>query len=293
MQDDFQIVGARPRPPQSVRRAPWYRGKPLAALAFLTLLVLGCLLMPLLRPGEAGYMNLARCSAAPCREFPFGTDAMGRDIFAMIWSGGRVSLAIGFLATAVSGFLAIVIGSLSGLLGGRADRLLMRAAELLLSIPELLLILLLQAILGQASVWSLSLVIGVTSWAGIAKVVRTEVRRLRTSEYVLAARCMGGGFFHILFRHLTPNFLPSILFMLVMNVRSAMLSESTLSFLGLGLPLEVVSWGSMLSLAQQALLTDSWWSIVIPGAFLAVTLLCVTEAGNAIQKGRGHEVRRF
>ena len=153
---------------------------------------------------------------------------------------------------------------------------------------SLLLIVLLQAILGTASVWSLSLVIGVTGWAGIAKVVRTEVRRLRTSEYVLAARCMGGGFFHVLWEHLAPNFLSAILFMVVMNVQSAILAESTLSFLGLGLPLEVISWGSMLSLAQQALLTKSWWAVVIPGIFLVATLLSVTLLGNALRYRNSH-----
>ena len=149
------------------------------------------------------------------------------------------------------------------------------------SAPNLLLIVLLQAILGKASALSLSIVIGLTSWMSIAKGARTEVRVLRSSEYVQASHCMGGSFFHILRVHLAPNFLPSILFMVIMNVRGAILAESTLSFLGLGLPLEVVSWGSMLSLSEKALLTGSWWIIVIPGVFLVATLLSLTEIGNA------------
>ena len=213
---------------------------------------------------------------------------MGRDIFSMIWYGGRASLTIGFLGAAISTVIAALLGTLSGCAGPRLDALLMRGMEIFLSVPHLLLIVLLQAILGTASVWSLSLVIGVTGWAGIAKVVRTEVRRLRTSEYVLAARCMGGGFFHVLWEHLAPNFLSAILFMVVMNVQSAILAESTLSFLGLGLPLEVISWGSMLSLAQQALLTKSWWAVVIPGIFLVATLLSVTLLGNALRYRNSH-----
>ena len=118
----------------------------------------------------------------------------------------------------------------------------------------------------------------------IFKVVRTEVRVLRESEYVQAAKCMGGSFFHILRVHLAPNFLPSILFMVIMNVRSAILAESTLSFLGIGLPLEIISWGSMLSLSEKALLTGSWWIIVIPGLFLIATLLSLTEIGNAVRR---------
>ena len=260
--DDFTLVGARPSAPQPAKKQPWYRGLPLGAMLVLAVIILGCLSCGLFLPRDPTYMDLANCNVAPCREFLFGTDAMGRDIFSMIWYGGRASLTIGAL--------------------------LMRGMEIFLSVPHLLLIVLLQAILGTASVWTLSLVIGVTGWAGIAKVVRTEVRRLRTSEYVLAARCMGGGFFHVLWEHLAPNFLSAILFMVVMNVQSAILAESTLSFLGLGLPLEVISWGSMLSLAQQALLTKSWWAVVIPGIFLVATLLSVTLLGNALRYRNSH-----
>ena len=164
----------------------------------------------------------------------------------------------------------------------------MRLTEIFLSIPSLLLIVLLQAVLGKAGVVSLSVVIGVTGWTGMAKVVRAEVRRLRESEYVLAARCMGAGFFHVLRRHLAPNFFSSIMFMAVMSIRSAIAAESTLSFMGLGLPLEVVSWGSMLSLAEKALLSGAWWIILIPGAFLVVTLLCVTSIGSWL-RGEGND----
>ena len=110
------------------------------------------------------------------------------------------------------------------------------------------------------------------------------MRQIRESEYVVASRCMGGGFFHILRRHLTPNFLPAIMFMVVMNIRGAIVSESTLSFLGIGLPLEVISWGSMLSLAEKALLGNCWWIILIPGLFLVATLVCMTELGNYLRK---------
>ncbi len=155
------------------------------------------------------YLDLAHCSTAPCREFLFGTDTMGRDIFSMIWYGGRLSLFIGVSSTVISTLLA--------------------------------------------------------------------------SEYVIAAKCMGGSFFHILRCHLAPNFFSSILFMVVMNVRSAIIAESTLSFMGLGLPIEVVTWGSMLSLAEKALMTDAWWILLIPGAFLVVTLLCITTLGDYLR----------
>ncbi len=284
MTDKFQVVGIRPQAAAAVPKQPWHRGRPVWAMAVLGLIVLGCLIWPLVLGGDAGYMDLANCNAAPGRTFWFGTDTMGRDLFKMIWAGGRVSLTIGVLATAISTVLAIVIGAVSGCGPQWLDTLVMRGTEIFLSIPNLLLVVFLQAILGTANVWTLSLVLGVTGWPSIAKVVRTEVRQLRGSEYVLAARSMGGGFFYVLRRHLTPNFLASIVFMVVMNVRSAMLAESTLSFMGLGLPLEVISWGSMLSLAEKALMTRAWWIIAIPGVFLVAALLCITELGNDLRR---------
>lgn len=280
----FAPAGIRPGPSASPGKLRRGREFPRGGVGVLVVLLLCCLFAEGLMTKDPGYLDLAHCNEAPNREFLFGTDTLGRDIFSGIWYGGRISIAIGFLATAISTAIAVVYGSLSGIAPPAVDGVMMRFAEIFLSIPTLLLVLFFQAIWGQASVLSLSVVIGVTSWASIAKVVRTEVRQLRTSEYVVASRCMGGGFFHILRRHLAPNFLASIMFMVVMNVRSAIVSESTLSFLGMGLPLEIISWGSMLSLSEKALMTGSWWIILIPGAFLITLLLCLTNLGNYLRK---------
>lgn len=280
----FAPVGIRPAPSASPGKLRRGREFPQVSVGVLVVLLLCCLFAEGLMTKDPGYLDLAHCNETPNREFLFGTDTLGRDIFSGIWYGGRISIAIGFLATAISTAIAVVYGSLSGIAPPAVDGVMMRFAEIFLSIPTLLLVLFFQAIWGQASVLSLSVVIGVTSWASIAKVVRTEVRQLRTSEYVVASRCMGGGFFHILRRHLAPNFLASIMFMVVMNVRSAIVSESTLSFLGMGLPLEIISWGSMLSLSEKALMTGSWWIILIPGAFLITLLLCLTNLGNYLRK---------
>ncbi len=286
--DDFTLVGIRPVPERSTvrprkRRLPW-----LSFLA-LGLLAAGCLAAPLIAPGDPGYLDLLNASKAPSAQFPFGTDSMGRDLFRCIWHGGRVSLFIGFFSTLLSTAIAIVYGSVSGASAQWVDEGLMRLTELLLSVPELLVILFLQAIWGTASPVSISVIIGVTSWYSIAKVVRTQVRQLRASEYVIASRAMGGRFLHILRQHLAPNFISSIMFMVVMNVRSAIVCESTLSFLGMGLPLDTVSWGSMLSLAERALMTNAWWVILIPGAFLVALLLSLTEIGNWLRQTASRE----
>lgn len=280
----FTLVGTRALPPREAPKRHRLDGFPWVSLAVLVVIVLGCLACDLLMTHDPTYLDLTHCSEAPNGTFFFGTDALGRDLFSGIWYGGRISLTIGVLTTLLSTAVATVYGTVSGLAPQWLDTLLMRLTELFLSVPNLLLIVFLQAILGQANAVSISVTIGLTSWASIAKIVRTEVRQLRHSEYVLAARAMGGGFFHVLVRHLFPNFFSAILFMVVMNLRGAIVAESTLSFLGLGLPLETVSWGSMLSLAEKALLSGAWWVILLPGAFLIAVLLCVTNLGNYLRR---------
>lgn len=283
MNDPFQLVGIRPQEAAAPTPKPRQK-RPVLSFAVLGLLVLGCLAAPLIAPGDPGYLDLLHTSQSPGGEFLFGTDAMGRDLFRCIWHGGRVSLFIGFLSTLISTAIAVVYGAVSGVSSPGVDSAMMRLTEILLSVPELLTVLFLQAIWGVATPVSIAVIIGLTSWYSIAKVVRTEVRQLRGSEYVIASRAMGGRFAHILGQHLAPNFLSSIMFMVVMNVRSAIVAESTLSFLGMGLPIDTVSWGSMLSLSERALMTGSWWVILIPGAFLVALLLSLTEIGNWLRR---------
>lgn len=283
-QELFTKVGIRSIPEPAPKKQMRLAGFPWVSAVILALIVVCCLLAEVLMTKSPTYLDLQNCNVAPNGEFLFGTDTLGRDIFSGIWYGGRISITIGFLATIISTFIAIVYGSVSGIAPVWLDTLMMRFTEIFLSVPSLLLVLFLQAILGDANVISLSIVIGVTSWASIAKVIRTEVRQIRASEYVVASKCMGGKFFHILGKHLAPNFIASIMFMVVMNIRTAISSESTLSFLGMGLPLEIISWGSMLSLSEKALMTKSWWIIVIPGAFLVTLLMCITNIGNYLRK---------
>ena len=284
MNREFEIVGIR----ETVQTVPQIKKKrkeiPFLSITLLSIIVLGCLFCNLIMTKDPTYLDLKNYSMAPNREFWFGTDTMGRDIFSMIWYGGRISLLVGFLATFLSTLIAIVFGSISGCAPKWLDDGLMRLTEILLSVPNLLLVILIQAILGTPNVWSISFVIGVTSWTSIAKIVRTEVRQIRNSDYVIASKCMGGSFWHILWEHLTPNFMSSIMFMVVMNIRSAIVAESTLSFMGIGLPIEKISWGSMLSLADKAMMSKSWWMILIPGLFLVTTLMCITNIGNYLRK---------
>jgi peptide/nickel transport system permease protein len=282
----FKIVGNSNVPTKTEIDARRKSGRriPLISITVLALLVLACAFSELIMTHDPSYLDLKNVSHAPSTEFFFGTDTMGRDIFSMIWYGGRISLIIGLLSTAISTSIAFIYGALSGISGDRIDNMLMRLTEIFLSIPSILVVIFLQAVIGSTDIVSISVVIGVTGWMSMAKIVRSEVRQLRNMEFVSASKCMGGGFFHILWNHFLPNFLPSVMFMVVMNVSGAIATESTLSFLGIGLPVSVISWGSMLSLAQNALLSKSWWIIIIPGIFLVLTLLCIANIGNYLRE---------
>lgn len=267
-----------------IKKEKRFRTAAVVSALLLFLIIAGCCCCDFIITKDPTYLDLRNYNTPPCREFLFGTDSMGRDIFSMIWYGGRVSLQIGIYAALFSALFAVLYGAPSAFAPAWADALLMRLAEILQSIPGFLPVILLQAVLGEASVYSLSFVIGVTGWMSLAKIVRAQVRQLRSCEYVLAAECMGGSFFYVLRTHLLVPVLSAILFPAVMNIRAAMMTEAALSFLGIGLPVDAVSWGSMLSLSENALLGGSWWVIVFPGIFLTVTMICVTELVDALRE---------
>lgn len=256
---------------------------PVVSISVLTIIIVLCYASPLWVGSDSTYMYLDQINQAPHMDHIFGTDNLGRDIFKMIWTGGAASITIGILATLISSFIAVIYGTISGVSNRYVDSILMRITEILLSIPSILIVIFLQAMLGNASIFSLALVIGLTSWMNISKMVRSEVHQIKNSDYILSARLMGAGLTHIINRHMLPNFFPSIMFMIISNIGTAMGTEATLSFLGLGLPLNTVSWGSMMSLSEKALLTNSWWIIIIPGLFLITTIICITNIGEYIR----------
>lgn len=284
----FRVVGPGWKEHQPVIQKPTLRkrlkGKPIPALILLLLIVAGCVFSGRLANHDPAGFYLQHLNQAPNSEFYFGTDSLGRDIYSMIWYGGRISLSIGLMSMAIICIIGIPYGCISGLANTKVDAAMMRIAEVASSIPNLLTVLLLVSVIGKQNTFTLSFIIGITGWFPLARIVRSEVRQIRSSEYVLAARCMGVSFPKIMTRHLIPNFVSSILFVVISSISSSMSMESTLSFLGLGLPVDVISWGSMLSLANRALLLDTWWVIIIPGVFLLVTLNCITSLGNFYRK---------
>ena len=269
-----------PRGRGMVRKQPRRRKFPRAALVLLLLIVACCTFAAWLTPYEVSVMDGQAISLAPCLAHPLGTDSLGRDLLAMLLYGGRLSLYIGLLSALLSSLCALVYGAISGLAPGALDALLMRFCELLMSLPSLILVLFLQAVSGKPTPTSIAVVLALTSWMTFAKLVRSEVRRIRESDYILSAKIMGADFTYLLQKHLLPNLISPAMFMVVSSFGQAIIAETTLSFLGLGLPVSQVSWGSLLSLSKNALLSNQWWMILLPGLVLVTTLVCITELGE-------------
>lgn len=256
---------------------------PVVSVTILAVIIAGCLACELFIPYDPSRMMLGHIGQAPSASYIFGTDTLGRDLFSVIWHGGRISIAVGLLATLISTIIAVVYGTAAGLASNKVDDLMMRFTEILLSIPQILMVIFIQAIWGDATVLSISVVIGITGWMAVAKMVRSEVKQLRNAGFVLAAKTMGASFLYILRKHLMPNFMSAIMFMIVTNIGSAIAMEATLSFMGLGLPTDIISWGSLMSLSQRAMLTGAWWMLLIPGVFLVFTLVCITDIGEYLR----------
>jgi peptide/nickel transport system permease protein len=219
----------------------------------------------------------------PSWEFPLGTDDKGRSVLTLIIWGARVSLVVGLIATGISMIIGTLIGLLSGYFGGKTGAFLFRFTEWFLVIPFLPLAIVLATILG-ASLFTIALVIGVTSWPGTSLLIRAQTLSIRERAYIERARVLGAGRWHQISHHILPNVMPMVFANTTLTVSIAILSETTLSFLGLGDPTRI-SWGSMLDDAYSvgAITTGSWWFIVPPGVCVVLVVLSFTLVGQALE----------
>ncbi|HEY3225434.1 MAG TPA: ABC transporter permease [Planctomycetota bacterium] len=210
-----------------------------------------------------------------------GTDALGRDLMVRVFLGGRISFAIGFLATAVSVIIGVAYGATSAFAGGRIDAVMMRFVDILYGMPYMLVVIIIMSLTESKSVLIVFLVLGLFGWLTISRIVRGQVLSLREREFVEAAKALGVGAPAIIWRHMIPNILGPVIVYTTLAIPSVMLAESFLSFLGLGVSEPETSWGVLISEGQQSL--ERWWFVTFPGAALAITLFCLNSIGDGLR----------
>ncbi|MEW6265991.1 MAG: oligopeptide ABC transporter permease [Thermodesulfobacteriota bacterium] len=238
-------------------------------------------LAPWLSPHDPNQINVLARYQGPSQAHPCGTDSLGRDILSrMIW-GARISLKVGFVAVGIATLIGIVLGSLAGYYGGWLDSLIMRFVDLMLCFPAFFLILAVIAIL-EPSIWNVMIVIGVTGWMGVARLVRAEFLTLKSRDFVLAAKALGAGDPRIIFRHILPNALAPVLVSATLGVAGAILTESALSFLGIGVQPPTPTWGNILTEGKDTI-SLAWWLSVYPGLAILVTVLGYNLLGEGLR----------
>lgn len=220
----------------------------------------------------------------------FGTDNLGRDLFSRTWYGARISLFIGLAAAFIDLIIGIIWGSVSGYMGGKIDEYMMRIADILTGVPYLLVVILLMVIMPQG-LWTLILAMTITGWINMARIVRGQVIRLKTEEYVLAAKSLGANSLRIMWRHLIPNTLGPIIVTLTLTVPNAIFTEAFLSFLGLGVPAPLASWGTMTSDALDSLRYYPY-QLFFPAFFICLTMLAFNVIGDGLRDALDPKDRR-
>jgi peptide/nickel transport system permease protein len=259
------------------------------SLNVLAVIVLGCVLAPLILGYDPYYNPVELQRQAPSLAHLFGTDDLGRDLLMRIWVGGRVSLMIGVATMIISILIGTLVGSVAGFFGGWIDNLLMRFNDFMLSIPTLFILLLAAQLLRTMNVPEISggplpiiIIIGALSWMGAARLVRGQFLALKVKEFVDAARVSGAKNARIMWRHILPNAASPIIVAATLRVGNAIITESTLSYLGFGIQPPMPTWGNMLKNAQSEMIRAPWVAI-FPGLFIFVTVVAINYVGDGLR----------
>ena len=260
-----------------------FRRDPLALIGALIIIVMAlcAIFIPMFSPYTYSGMDLVAMNQGPSLAHPCGTDQMGRDIFIRIMYGARISLTIGIVAAAINFVIGVIYGGLSGYIGGRTDMIMMRIVDILSSLPSLLYIVLIMLLFGS-NMPSVILALCFTSWIGTARVVRSEVMRLKFSEYVLASRLAGGRTRHLLSAHLIPNAMGPIIVSTAFLIPNAIFSEAFLSFLGIGIQAPMASWGSLANDAIPMMLSQPY-QIFFPVLAICLTMFSFNFIGDGLR----------
>lgn len=252
-------------------------------LAIFSVIVLASIFAPLLTPYDPNKIGLRDMLQGPSWEHWFGTDRTGRDLFSRVLYGGRISILVGLGSAILAAIIGVMIGVYTGYVGGWLDALAMRVSEIFMSFPQIILVLLLVSILGQSLV-NLILIFTLTGWGGIYRMSRARMLSLREEEYVLALRSFGLSRPLIAYKHMLPNALGPIMVNITLSTAAFILQEAGLSFLGLGVPLSIPTWGNILNVAQDLrVLQTNWWIWLPVGTVISLFVLSVNFIGDGLR----------
>lgn len=253
----------------------------LAGFVIIATVLLLALLAPFIAPFDPDAIDVKAILLSPSSQHLMGTDGLGRDVFSRMLFGARISLLVGIVAVGIATAIGIVLGAISGYYRGWVDIVIMRMVDVMLSIPTFFLILAVIAFL-TPSIWNIMVVIGLTSWMGVTRLVRAEFLSLRGREFVMASQTLGARDGRLIFRHLLPNSLTPIIVSSVLGVASAVLIESGLSFLGLGVQAPQASWGNILTDGKEYI-QFAWWLSLFPGLAILITVLGYNLLGEGLR----------
>ncbi|MCY9670318.1 ABC transporter permease [Paenibacillus alginolyticus] len=263
----------------------------MAGLIIVVLMSLLAIFGPILTDHSYSKQVLLDANQKPSGAHWFGTDELGRDVYARILYGARISLFIGLMAALIDFVIGIIYGGIAGYFGGRIDNVMMRFVDLLYGIPYLLVVILLMVVMGPGLL-TIIVALSATGWIGMARIVRGQVLSLKSSEYVLAARTLGGGAGYIIRKHLLPNAIGVIIVQVTFSVPSAIFAEAFLSFLGLGIQPPLASWGVMANDGLSTILSGQWWRLFYPAFFISITMLAFNLVGDGLQDAFNPKRRR-
>ena len=253
----------------------------LVGLIILIPMFLCAVLAPTISPHDPKEPDLKNILAGPSWSHPFGTDTLGRDVLSRVIYGSRISLLVGFVSVGIATLIGILLGAVSGYTGGIVDELIMRFVDLMMCFPTFFLILAVIALL-EPRIWNIMIVIGLTNWMGIARLVRAEILSIKGKEYVLAAKAMGFSKMRIIFGHVLPNALSPVYVVATLGIGGAILTESALSFLGIGVQPPTPSWGNILTQAKDNI-EVAWWLSLYPGLAIFLTVMGYNLLGEGLR----------
>lgn len=254
----------------------------LSGLLIITILVAIAIFAPKITTYEPTSQNILERLQKPSVKHLLGTDELGRDVFSRIVYGTRISLSVGFIAVGISVIIGVFFGALAGFYGGWIDSLIMRFVDIMFCFPSFFLILMIIAVLGP-NIYNVMIIIGITSWPGIARLVRGEILSVKEREFVYAAKAIGASDLRIIFKHILPNALAPVLVTATLGIADAILVESGLSFLGLGVQPPMPSWGNILTSGKDYI-ESAWWLTLFPGLAILITILSYNLVGEGLRE---------